>query len=138
MTTLEILRKGREIIGNRERWTVSHLFAKTVVDHTFGMTKVVACDISEAEKFCTMGCLFRAGALNTRGFYDLAERRATASAEFQAIEELCKTLGVPRRDLPYWNDTNDHKDVVDLFDRTIARLEANARKDTVELKVERS
>lgn len=101
MDTIAVLEHAREKIDTTEKW--------------FGGSQpATACD----SRICAWIALGRAGAeLNT----DYGD----------CIDALCQTAGIPLGvgDLIRFNDRHAHAEVLDLFDRTIARLRSATPSD---------
>lgn len=99
MNTLEILRAARKLITSRKRWTKG---AGARDAHGFS-TPVTS---ERAVCWCTSGAL---GRVDQFGAIDA----------LTALDDL-----TPRRDAVQYNDTRSHRSVLRLFDRAIAKLEA--------------
>lgn len=112
MTTLEILKAARELISAPERWTKGH-FAKN------GAGIATYCRSSSAVCWCASGA--------TAWVVQDEDASSGVADDIDADVELAKTLGGSNPgDVASFNDqpTTTHAEVLALFDRTIARLEA--------------
>ncbi len=97
MTTLEVLKRGLERV--RKGWC-QHYYAKTADGHGTGVLNPEACS------WCAVGAV---------------------NVNDEARTELMETLGfAPHPPVGIWNDAPERTqaDVIALFERTIARLEA--------------
>ncbi len=97
MSTLEVLKRGLERV--RKGWC-QHCYAKTAAGHGTGVLSPDACS------WCAVGAV---------------------NVNDEARTELMETLGfAPHPPVGIWNDdpSRTQADVIDLFERTIARLEA--------------
>lgn len=101
MTTLEVLRKAREVIANPEHWTRG-AYAKDVNGNEVNFAGKTAC------KFCAAGAIFRAHGGN------------------YAIQALTAELPKTSNTVITFNDWSrrKHSEVLALYDRAIATLEA--------------
>lgn len=109
---LELLRGARTLIARPENWCQSW--------YAVGRNKseweiVVEPNDPRAERFCSLGALrnqLGIGVTQTlRGEHPLYEEAVTALA------------GTMRMKVPDFNDSRSHAEVLDAFDRAIARLE---------------
>lgn len=108
LTTLDILKKGRELIADPARWTQG-AFARNKWDDR--------CDPSSnyAKCFCCAGALIAVSGLN--------EIEAFESGALAALEVAAGKNG-KRADLASYNDSHSHDLIVALWDRAIAAEEA--------------
>lgn len=108
---LDLLRAARERISVPEGWTQGH------IARTADGGRCMAMD-PEAAMWCALGAVRRADASMPPPHSDTRLQRAT--------ESLRNTIGGDRM-ISDWNDklSRTHAEVLDLFDRTIARLEAD-------------
>lgn len=109
-TTLEILRQARELLSDESRWTKDTYARDVYGNPTMSTSDDAAC-------FCVMGSLRRIC-------------RAESDNEplvFESAQQLIKTAGLSHclSCIPDFNDADNrpHSEVLDLFDRTIQRLE---------------
>lgn len=105
MTTIEVLKAARERISDPNRWTQG-----TYSRHSDGSPAWNSGRLAGV-------CWCASGAVQC--CLDLG---ATRFATDCAFDDLCRTLGGGCA--VRYNDTHTHAEVLALFDRTIARLEA--------------
>jgi hypothetical protein len=101
MTTLEILKAARELISVPERWT-QHEYARDFHGNPVSaLSPLAVC-------WCLNGAL---------------QRVKTEPGPSYATKALREVLGKYGPNPSEFNDTQNHPDVLALFDRAIAKLE---------------
>ena len=107
MSTVDLLKAARARIERPEAWTQVES-ARDASGHPVGSTR------ADAVCWCILGALSYAGAAGALG------------DDGPPLRELRATLGGDLVSISEWNDAPDrtHAEVIDLFDRTIARLES--------------
>lgn len=108
MTTIEILKKARELLSDPARWT-QNAYARDVTGRGVPPTS------SSATCWCLIGAL-------------AAAEGSQCGVSFIAVSEKSKAAvdAFNETHLPIWNDAPDrtHNEVLQRFDEAIARLEA--------------
>ena len=106
MEALETLRKSRELISRPENWSNSHLAADA------NGKEIIYTD-SKAYAFCAIGAVNRIAYISDLDTLDLVgpALRALVNA-IDSIDRVCE--------LPDWNDSAAHADVLAGFDAAIA------------------
>ncbi len=100
MTTLEILKGARELISVPERWGKQFSAQNENGNYTD------AC-ASNAVRWCAIGALIKVSPFDD-----------------DAVRALRACLPESTQEVSIFNDLTDHAGILDLFDRAIARLEA--------------
>ena len=101
MKRLDVLKKARKLVSDREKWTVGAA-ARMVSGHVCGPTS------GFATSFCALGAV-------------ACVARDDDDAEFAAVQ-LLRKFAAPMT-VAQTNDAGDHKAVLALFDRAIAYAE---------------
>ena len=97
MTASEVLRNARALIEKPENWT-RYLYARDAKGNNAVPQSEEAC------AWCALGAITRVGG-------------------YEKAAPVLKRL-VRDADVPHFNDTKSHAEVLDLFDRAIAAAEA--------------
>ena len=110
-TTIEVLKAARELIADESRWT-QDVLARDASGNE------VEPDHQSAVCWCVEGAVERAVVIG-------GEEAARGDRIYHAVMALRDGVpGIGMLTVAGFNDTSEHSDVLDLFDRTIARLEA--------------
>lgn len=113
-TTLTVLEEARELIADEQHWCRD-------ADARDSLGRIVAVDAPRAVAWCALGALARR----------CIDRGLGGSIQMQALMALAHTAdilvaGPVFKTVPAYNDAHTHAEVLDLFDRTIARLRQEA------------
>lgn len=102
MTTIEILKADRELISDPNRWTQG-----AMARDEWG-NKVFPSMIASGVRWSAEGAIAVAGTWHWMAG--------------QSVVVLMETASLPPGTMSAFNDNHTHAEVLDLFDRTIARL----------------
>lgn len=106
MNTVQILKDARALIADEKNWTQNVMGRTSEGQH-------VDVHSPEASCFCVMGALLKVTGGRSEDEFWLARR------EFYRGELKVESIA-------HFNDTHSHGEVIDLFDRVIARAESEA------------
>lgn len=109
-TTLTVLEQARELIADEQHWCQG-------ADARDSRGRIVDIGVPRAQAWCALGAIGHiCVARNLGGGFQLTALIAVAEEAGIYLEDPVY------RTVPAYNDTHTHGEVLELFDRTIARL----------------
>ena len=118
MTTIEILKKARELLSDPRRWAKGEYARTNLGFPTFPDWS------NRFGSFCLMGaCMFSVETLDDKSW---GIKRGPRNSYKEQLELVWQALAPDNTPLHKWNDAPErtHAEVLQRFDEAIARLEA--------------
>ena len=100
--TVDVLKMARELITDPDRWIQGKLSCR---------------NIDGTRCYCAVGAIDEAVAI-LDNLNDLDESRRAPSLYLRAVTRFRETIGIV--DIPAFNDTHTHEEVLEAFDKAIA------------------